>query len=68
MSHMWVADQTPREVEMVDKHPGFEKVASEIAEKRGVSKDRARAMLAAGTRRASVSAKRKNPRLKRVKG
>ena len=50
------------------KHPGFKAVASKIAAKQGVSKGRASAMLAAGTRRASPGAKRANPRLKRVKG
>lgn len=52
---------------MAKKHPGFKKVAASIAKKRGVSKERAGAMLAASTRKASASAKRKNPRLKRVK-
>ena len=50
------------------KHPGFKAVQSSIARKEGVSKKRAGAMLAAGTRRASAGAKRANPRLKRVKG
>lgn len=50
------------------KHPGFKKVAAGIAAKQGVSTDRADAMLAASTRRASPAAKRANPRLKRVKG
>jgi len=49
-------------------HPGFKAVASKIAKKQGVSKERASAMLAAGTRRASAKAKRHNPNLKRVKG
>jgi hypothetical protein len=52
---------------MADKaHPGFQAVQAKIAKKQGVSKERAGAMLAAGTRRASASAKRKNPRLKKV--
>lgn len=50
------------------KHPGFKAVAKGIAKKQGVSRERANAMLAAGTRRASAAAKKKNPRLKRVKG
>ena len=49
-------------------HPGFKAVQSKIAKQRGVSKERAGAMLAASTRRASASAKKKNPRLKRVRG
>ena len=53
---------------MSKKHPGFKAVASKIAKKQGVSKERASAILAASTRRASKKAKRANPRLKRVKG
>jgi len=50
------------------KHPGFKAVQAKIAAKEGVSKERAGAMLAASTRRASPAAKRKNPNLKKVKG
>jgi len=49
-------------------HPGFEAVARKIARERGVSMERARAILAARTRKASPAAKRRNPRLKRVRG
>ena len=49
-------------------HPGFKAVAKSIAAKEGVSEQRADAMLAASTRRASPTAKKANPRLKRVKG
>jgi hypothetical protein len=49
------------------KTRGFEKNASKIAKKQGVSKERARAILASSTRKASPAAKRKNPRLRRVK-
>ena len=49
-------------------HPGFAKVASGIASREGVGMDRARAILAAATRRASPTAKAANPRLARVKG
>ena len=50
------------------KHPGFKSVARKIARKQGVSVERASAMLASSTRKASPAAKKKNPRLKRVKG
>lgn len=50
------------------KHPGFKAVAAKIAASEGISKDRAGAILAASSRRASVAAKKANPRLKRVKG
>lgn len=50
------------------KHPGFKAVQAKIAKKQGISKERAGAILASSSRRASASAKRKNPRLKRVKG
>ena len=48
-------------------HPGFQKVASHIAAKEGISHERASAILAASTRRASPSAKKHNPRLQRVR-
>lgn len=50
-----------------EAHPGFEAVQEAIANREGVNKARAGAILAASTRRASKAAKRKNPRLKRVK-
>ena len=53
---------------MSKKHPGFKAVAAGIQRRQGVSKERANAMLAAGTRKASARAKKANPRLKRVKG
>lgn len=48
-------------------HPGFSATAGKIAKREGVSRERAGAILASATRNASKSAKRKNPRLKRVK-
>jgi hypothetical protein len=48
-------------------HPGFKAVQNKIAAKQGVSKKAAGAILAASSRGASASAKKKNPRLKRVK-
>ena len=53
---------------MSAKHPGFKKVARKIAAKEGVSEDRAEAILAASSRRASPAAKAKNPRLNKVRG
>lgn len=53
---------------MAKSHPGFAAVQKKIAAKEGVSKKAAGAMLAASTRKASASAKKANPRLKRVKG
>jgi len=50
------------------EHPGFEAVARHIARTRGISIERARAILASATRRASARAKRLNPRLKKVRG
>lgn len=50
------------------KHPGFEKVAANIAKKQGISKERASAILASGARKASKQAVKANPRLKRVTG
>ncbi len=48
------------------KHPGFAAVASSIAAREGYSKERAGSILAARTRKASPTAKRKNPNLKHV--
>jgi|GEM_PF-1632258 len=55
------------------KHPGFKAVQSKIARQqvaKGVSadeaKERAGAILASSTRKASAKAKKKNPFLKRV--
>ncbi len=47
-------------------HPGFEAVQGKIAGE-GYSKAAAGAILANATRNASAAAKRKNPRLKKVK-
>jgi len=55
------------EVKMSAKHPGFKKVAQQIAQKQGVSIKQASAILASKTRSASPAAKAKNPRLNRVK-
>jgi hypothetical protein len=49
-------------------HPGFKAVAAGIAKKQGISKEKASAIVAAGARKASAAAKKKNPRLKKVKG
>jgi hypothetical protein len=51
---------------MSKAHPGFAKASADIARKEGVSQDRADAILAAASRRASPAAKRKNPNLKKV--
>ena len=50
------------------KHPGFAAAQANIAKKQGVSKVAAGAILAAGARKASKSAVKANPRLKRVSG
>jgi hypothetical protein len=46
---------------------GFKANQADIAKRQGISKDRAGAILAASTRRASPAAKRANPNLKKVK-
>lgn len=46
----------------------FKKVAAKIARKGGYSKKAAGAILASASRKASASAKRKNPKLRKVKG
>lgn len=52
---------------MATKHQGFKSVQRSIARKQGVSMKSAGAILASSTRKASSSAKRAIPRLKRVK-
>lgn len=47
---------------------GFKPNQKRIARRQGISMKRAGAILASASRKASASAKRKNPRLKRVKG
>lgn len=49
------------------KHPGFKAVQNKIAKKQGISKEKAGAILAASSRNASKAAKKKNPRLKKVR-
>jgi hypothetical protein len=50
------------------KGMGFKAAQSQIAKKQGISKERAGAILAAGARKASAAAKKKNPNLKKVRG
>lgn len=50
------------------KGMGFKTAQAQIAKKQGISKERAGAILAAGARKASAAAKKKNPNLKKVKG
>lgn len=53
---------------MGKSHPGFKSVQNSIAKKQGISKKAAGAILAKAGRKASASAKAKNPRLNRIKG
>jgi hypothetical protein len=50
------------------KHPGFKAVQKKVAAKQGVSMERAGAIVAAGARKASPAAIKKNPALKKVSG
>lgn len=50
------------------KGMGFKKASEGIQKKQGVSKKQADAILAAGARKASAAAKKKNPNLNKVKG
>ncbi len=49
------------------RHPGFAAVAREIARRQGIPIKNARAILAKSTRQAGPAAKRRNPRLLRVR-
>ena len=53
---------------MKKAHPGFKAVQAKIAKKQGISKERAGAILAAGARKASKAAVKKNSRLLKVSG
>jgi hypothetical protein len=50
------------------KGMGFKAAQKSIAKKQGISMKSAGAILAAGARKASAAAKKKNPNLKKVKG
>ncbi len=50
------------------KHMGFAAAQKKIAAKQGISMERAGAILAAGARKASKAAQKKNPALLKVKG
>lgn len=50
------------------KGMGFKAAAASVAKREGYSKERASAIIAAGARNASASAKKANPNLKKVKG
>lgn len=53
---------------MAKAHPGFQAVEKSIAKKERVPMKEAGAILGKSTRNASKAAKKKNPRLLRVKG
>lgn len=50
------------------KHPGFKAVQKKIEGAEGYGDKQAGAILASATRKASPAAKKKNPKLKKVKG
>jgi len=50
------------------KHIGFKAAAAKAAKGAGVSLKRGAAIIAAAARKASPAARRKNPRLKKVRG
>ena len=53
---------------MAKKVTGFKNVQKSIAKKQGIPMERAGAILAAGARKASPAAVKKNPALKKVSG
>ena len=50
------------------KGMGFEAAARQVAQRRGIPMERARKIIAAGARKASPAAKKRNPNLRKVKG
>lgn len=61
-------DIKSKEVPWKGGNMSFKSVQKKIAAKQGISNERAGAVLAESSRNASAAAKRKNPKLKRVKG
>jgi len=53
---------------MAKKHPGFQAVQAKIAAREGIPMKNAGAILANSTRKASPTAKKANPNLRKVKG
>lgn len=53
---------------MAKAHPGFKGAAKQVAKRQGISMERANKIIAAGARKASKKALKKNPRLKKVSG
>ena len=53
---------------MAKANPGFKAVQAKIAKKQGIPMERAGAILASSSRKASPAAKKANPNLKKVKG
>lgn len=51
---------------MAKKGMGFKAAASSVAQKQGIPKKQAQAIIAAGARKASPAAKKANPNLKKV--
>jgi len=50
------------------KHPGFKSAQASIASRENIPMANAGAILASATRNASPAAKKRNPRLRKVKG
>lgn len=59
---------SPSKTSASKKGMGFKAAQAKIAKRMGVSDDRAGAILASASRKASAAAKKKNPNLKKVKG
>ena len=53
---------------MAKANPGFKAVQAKIAKKQGIPMERAGAILASSSRKASPAAKKANPNLKKVMG
>src|SRR5213595_2780329 len=54
--------------EAMKAHTGFKAAAMQIARREGIPVERANRILASAGRKASIGAKRRNPRLRRVRG
>lgn len=63
-----VVSKRQTQQQMMAETKGFKANAKKIAARQGISQEKASAILATSTRKASPAAKKANPALKRVKG
>jgi hypothetical protein len=63
-----VAKKKAKKKSTARKGMGFDAAARQVAQRQGISMERARKIIASGARKASPAAKKRNPNLRKVKG